>query len=353
MPPKAMQQVVTDSTNPTTTRPNLNPVTKTSSSFILINLPPFHSRKPMTLAKAYKYIGIRIYIGIYKENKAKSLRRFEALHTSFRLCTSNPDHDFKAVFNRLEPLNTHIRETSRKLWIPGRDITINKAMSRYQGRSKDILKILEKPIDRALDTNTSSAVVAHLIEKLPNQSKSNVVYLNNLFTNIKLLQYSKKRVLSISTYSNTQKKIKKLRKRPSETSTSAKTARNQLKKPNSIQRICKIGNTAITNAYKLSYHSEFRTKLVRRCFAFTRESHRKRKRSKIFVVDEYSKECVIYLKKGVSRAIKRKILGELSTNIPPNVKRSGYKKKSIFSYKICIVSLYKNNTCFTRYHSTK
>ncbi|PVH69020.1 hypothetical protein DL98DRAFT_439894, partial [Cadophora sp. DSE1049] len=42
----------------------------------------------------------------------------------------------------------HIRETSRRLWIPGRDIVVDEAMSRYQGRSKDILKIPGKPIDR-------------------------------------------------------------------------------------------------------------------------------------------------------------------------------------------------------------
>jgi hypothetical protein len=77
----------------------------------------------VTVAEAYRYIGIRIYIGIHKENKARhywkpgarawpdqkvtpvmSLRRFEALHTSFRLCTADPDHDFEAVFDRVSLL---------------------------------------------------------------------------------------------------------------------------------------------------------------------------------------------------------------------------------------------------------
>ncbi|PVH69819.1 hypothetical protein DL98DRAFT_438235, partial [Cadophora sp. DSE1049] len=77
-------------------------------------------------------------------------------------------------------------------------------------------------------------------------------------------------VLSMSTYSNTEGKVKRLHRRPSETSTSAKTAcvpfgtytrawfkilkyendynyqigtinrSNQLKKPNFLQRICLI-----------------------------------------------------------------------------------------------------------------
>ena len=44
MPPKAMQQVVADSTDPATTRPNLDPVTKTGSGFKPMDLPPFQSR---------------------------------------------------------------------------------------------------------------------------------------------------------------------------------------------------------------------------------------------------------------------------------------------------------------------
>ncbi|PVH70173.1 hypothetical protein DL98DRAFT_145593 [Cadophora sp. DSE1049] len=44
MPLKAIQQVVADSTDPATTRPNLDPVTKTSSGFKPMDLPPFRSR---------------------------------------------------------------------------------------------------------------------------------------------------------------------------------------------------------------------------------------------------------------------------------------------------------------------
>ena len=35
------------------------------------------------------------------------------------LCTADPDHDFEAVFDQLEPFNTHIRDVSKKLWSPG------------------------------------------------------------------------------------------------------------------------------------------------------------------------------------------------------------------------------------------
>ena len=123
--------------------------------------------RPMVLSEAYGYLGIRIYMGIHKEDgfpdywkppniawpghpvrDVMSLRRFQAIHKAFRLCTADPDHDIQAVFDRLEPLNTHIREVSRELWSPGRDVAIDEAMSRFQGRSLDTLKIPGKPIEQ-------------------------------------------------------------------------------------------------------------------------------------------------------------------------------------------------------------
>lgn len=175
-----MQQVVADSTDPVTTRPNLEPVLRTGSGFIPMDLPLFSSSvnlppnikpkdswglfllffpkdqmriicdntnarkdkeyqarftageisrkarindwKPMTLPEAYGYLGIRIYMGIHIEHKAQeywkpgniswpdhgltavmSLKRFEAIHTAFRLYTSDPEHQIEAVFDRVSP----------------------------------------------------------------------------------------------------------------------------------------------------------------------------------------------------------------------------------------------------------
>lgn len=295
----------------------------------------------MVLQEAYAYLDIRIYMGIHKKDaffdywkppnlawpghsvrEVMSLRRFQSIHKAFRLYTADPDHEIQAVFDRLEPLNTHIREVSRELWSPGRDVAIDKAMSRFQGRSLDTLKIPGKPIKqgykiwvlaqmgyfydwvfhrkgtkkdvsgqqqgpwkivrpKALGKNTSSAVVAYLMDRLPDHGTGHIVYLDNLFTNIKLLQYGRKRgwgatgtytaksgilkkfsemkaqdakkdeipwgklwvaatpdnlinimawkdnalVLSMSTASDALKRVKKLRRRPSETSSAAKTAR--------------------------------------------------------------------------------------------------------------------------------
>lgn len=412
---------------------------------------------------------------------------------------------------------THIRQVSRELWIPGRDVAVDEAMSRFEGRSYDIVTIPGKPIPegykiwvlaqqgyfldwvfhrkgiiknpiakggprgpwkvtqpRELGDNNSSAVVAHLMASLPNQGKGFLVYLDNLFTNVKLLRYGRERgwgatgtctaksgilkrfcdmkkedtrkdaipwgtlhaeptedekinmfawkdnalVLFMSTAEDGEEEVESERKRPSETSTSAKTARapfkgqarawlnipafdyrynhgmnavdrgNQLKKQNSVARKIKLGghhslvdwsiDTTLVNAYKLSFHSdvpdkdkwtdqeEFRTAIFRECLRVGRESRTKRKRSastsmspilglptKEHTLERraYAQDCVVCKKEGVSRAVKRRVLGELSTNVLPNTTGSGCRKSSRFGCKICNIPLCKDSTCFARYHS--
>jgi hypothetical protein len=171
MPPKQLKQVKADSTDPATLRPDIPPETVTGSRFQpmkcpdfppQINLPPHvrpinawgifklffskeqvqiivdytndHQNRPydvlkphskardwrlMSVGKAYAYLGIRIYIGIYLENQLShywregpfvpshpirdvmSLKRFQAIHVAWRLCTDDPDDQFEGVFDRV------------------------------------------------------------------------------------------------------------------------------------------------------------------------------------------------------------------------------------------------------------
>jgi hypothetical protein len=66
---------------------------------------------------------------------------------------------------------------------------------------------------------------------------------------------------------------------------------------------------------------------------------------------KYLKECIMYLKEGVLKVVRRKVLKELLINILLNVRGSGYRKISIFGCKVCMVSLYKDSTCFARYYN--
>jgi hypothetical protein len=226
-------------------------------------------------------------------------------------------------------------------------------------------------------------------------------------------------VLSMSTVADGKSTVERLRKRPSETSSAAKTSRkpfgpntrttlpipeyedeynhqigavdqgNQLKKPNTLEKLYRRGghqslvtwllDTALTNAYKLSFHSDvpseekwsdqtkFRTEVLVICFAFAKENRRKRKSTQISTVEELEeasqegehtlqrfknkRDCVVCLKEGVSRKVQRRVLEELSVNVPPNLKGSGCRKASIFGCKVCKVTLCKDSTCFARYHS--
>ena len=76
--------------------------------------------KPVTMPEVYSYLGIRIYIGLHAENDIRffwkvglslwlthpvseviSLRWYKAIYTAFQLCTDDPEHEFKAVFDRV------------------------------------------------------------------------------------------------------------------------------------------------------------------------------------------------------------------------------------------------------------
>ena len=108
----------------------------------------------------------------------------------------------------------------------------------------------------------------------------------------------------------------------------------------------------------------FRTELVTRCFQIATEGCLKRKRSVISLVKDIEEEgdhslermeskrgCVVCKDKGISRVVRRKVMGELSTNILPNITGSGCRKMSLFGSKVCMVSLCKDSNCFARYHS--
>ena len=327
---------------------------------------------------------------------------------------------------------------------------------------------------KALGQNTAAGVVAHLMDRLPDHGQGHIVYLDNLFTNIKLLKYGRERgwgatgtctaksgilkkfsqmkaedakkdeipwgklwvaatpdnlinmmawkdnalVLSMSTASDALNRVKKLRKRPSETSSAAKTARvpfgtharawleipeyedlynlemgaidrgNQLKVTDKMEIVCRMGGqqslvtwteeTALVNAYKLSFHSlvpkqekwtdqtAFRTEVVENCFRIAKETGRKRKRvstgtvvpDTTVPVEQHTikrlkaqLDCVVCRKEGLSRAVRRKVLGELSVNMPGNFKGSGCRKGTIFSCKECNIALCKEGTCFARFYS--
>ena len=219
----------------------------------------------------------------------------------------------------------------------------------------------------------------------------------------------------MSTVNDGIEKVEKLRKRPSETSTSAKTARapfrdharklldipefnelynhemgavnegNKLKRSNTCEMICRRGghqalftwlfDTVLVNSYLLSYHSAvsekekfinqtiFRTAIIKECFTIARQSHIKRKRTAIADVPnkdiekEHSlkrreiRQDCVVCKKEGIPTKKRRILGEISANTQSNSVQKGCRRTTAFGCEVCDVPLCKDNGCWQRFHS--
>jgi Transposase IS4 len=323
------------------------------------------------------------------------------------------------------------------------------------------------PQPRALGENNNSAVVIYLMEHIPQASY--IIYLDNLFTNIKLLQYMRERgvgitgtctaksgilkkfieikakdtkkdeilwgtlyhepsansqilfiawkdnalVLFMTTIKGGLDIIESLRKRPSETSTSAKTARvpfgdqptavleipafddkynhnisainkgNKLKAIYNMQYYHRRGGhhsiitwlleTALVNTYLLSFHSlmedhlkytihsSFNQSIINKCFEISRSSRKKRRASSSLLdladlsrpIEDHS---LIYRShKGECVVCKRESIPrkkrKVLGEISANSKGSGCRKSSIYGCSICEIPLCKDSTCFDRFHS--
>lgn len=145
--------------------------------------------------------------------KGMGLNRFEQLQRYIHL--SDPEIDGPA-HTKVEPLNSYILKQSTVYWNPGTDVAVDEAMTRFTGRSSDIVTIPCKPIATGFKIwvlaqlgyslswmfhqkqkgpvgikkapkglNKTNAVVLHLLNRLPQQPYC--VWLDNLFTSHNLM----------------------------------------------------------------------------------------------------------------------------------------------------------------------
>ena len=306
---------------------------------------------------------------------------------------------------------------------------------------------------------------------LPRRGRGYIAYLDNLFTNVKLLRFGRKRgwgitgtatgksgiikkfsdmktqdkkkdeipwgtlytepstdnlinyiawkdnalVLFMPTVNDGVEKIEKMRKRPSETSTSAKTARlpfgdhaqklleipefdelynhemgavdegNKLKRGNTCEMICRRGghlalitwllDTVIVNSYLLSFHSAvtkeekftdqtlFRTAIIEGCFKIGSQTYIKRKHAAIADVPDRDTEKEHSLKRREIRQDcvvckkegisreKRRVLGETSANTQSKSVQKGCRRTTAFGCEAYDMPLCKDNGCWQCFHS--
>ena len=121
------------------------------------------------------------------------------------------------IFSKLEPLASHIRNISKKLYIPASDVAVDKMIVWFSGRSAHTFRIKNKPtpegykilslcdlgytytfmfssriessnVNSIENVNKIGAEVFHLVSQLLLQKSFNI-YMNNYFSSINLFLF--------------------------------------------------------------------------------------------------------------------------------------------------------------------
>jgi hypothetical protein len=133
---------------------------------------------------------------------------------------------------KLEPIASEFRSNCSKYWIPGTNLSIDKIIIRFFGRSKYTFKTLNKPITQGYrifslceagytyyfiwssksesyseliklpNLSATESIVYQLAQSLPS-GKAYVLYMDNYFTRVPLLR--KLRTINIGAYGTTRK----------------------------------------------------------------------------------------------------------------------------------------------------
>ncbi|MFL5661999.1 MAG: hypothetical protein ACJ8BW_11720 [Ktedonobacteraceae bacterium] len=146
--------------------------------------------KPVTSIELHNFFGVMLHTGCDRKSQLKdywrapvyqqeslqtmtnhmTLRRFELIYKFFTISkssletfdtpaepilpsrqkrkksTSQKAASFKRFFDKLEPIASYIRETCKRVYIPGTHVTIDEAMVAFRGRTKHTTKLKNKPI---------------------------------------------------------------------------------------------------------------------------------------------------------------------------------------------------------------
>jgi hypothetical protein len=149
-------------------------------------------------------------------SKQMPLKRFEQIKRYLHI--SSPVATIKNYFDKLELLLSHVRNVSKKLYIPNSNVSVDEMVIRFSGRSVHTIRIKNKPIPESFKIlslcdagytytflPTSRIVpsdvakvgglsqigrqVYHLIEQLLYHQLLFNVYMDNYFTSVSLFQH--------------------------------------------------------------------------------------------------------------------------------------------------------------------
>lgn len=120
------------------------------------------SWRPTFKEEVYLFLGVLVYMSVFPLSSTSSYwdtssttashpitrfitrERYEGIY--HRFCTWDPTHTFSSVFEKIKAWSDHIRATSLRLWRPSSHVSVDEAMVRFNGRSKDIVHLPNKPI---------------------------------------------------------------------------------------------------------------------------------------------------------------------------------------------------------------
>jgi Transposase IS4 len=192
---------------------------------------------PLTLNELKVWFALVIYMGVHKiyaiedlwnsdEKKAihsikqfMTLMRFQQIKRFLHISPVNePNEPHVSWYSKVEPLASHIRETSKRLYIPCSQVSVDEMIARFSGRSAHTVRMKNKPtpegykilslcdagytytfmftsrvekntnIEPVAGLNETGRLVWHLVKQLP-QTKTFHVYMDNYFSNIPLFKY--------------------------------------------------------------------------------------------------------------------------------------------------------------------
>lgn len=127
-----------------------------------------HARKwiDTTATELRAYIATYIWMGLHYESRITSYwnqdeargplhhavirhisrDRWEQIDRFFHVsCPPRPGPFTKTTYERLEPLNDHLRDAFKKYWQPGTHLAVDETIQPFMGRSSDTVNIPTKP----------------------------------------------------------------------------------------------------------------------------------------------------------------------------------------------------------------
>ena len=159
----------------------------------------------------------------YAVTKHISCNRWQQIDRFFHISASDPGSN-ESTFDKLEPLSEHLRVQFKKYWKRGTHLAVDETIQRYMGRSKEIVNIPTKPgpegfkiwvlancgyvldwlyhckgvdngpvdlndfFTKELGFSKTQAVVLDLLSQFGiNDDFRHIVWLDNLFTSVRLL----------------------------------------------------------------------------------------------------------------------------------------------------------------------